>query len=466
MVPGAAFRPGWIYLSWWCLRLLGPTFKVVNAVASENPVPHALPRWQRWLLPAVIGDETAQRDANGGTNVPRSVRDWAVDIMFFGFALLVSVGELWANHRLVGTTMVVIDAVLGVPACLLVWVRRRHPLAMGFLAVGLSTISEAAGGAAAIGLLTVAVHCQPRRTVQVAVLSVFTGATCGAIYTRSHFDYGTFAFWLVFTIAAVGFGSFVRARRELLLSLRERAQRAEDEQHLRVREAQLAERARIAREMHDVLAHRISLLSVHAGALEFNPHASPEEIARAAGVIRVSARAAQEELREVIGVLRAGTELEDVQPPQPTIVDLPTLVAESRAAGMDVSFKDALEDRSPSPILGRTVYRVVQEALTNARKHAPGQVVTITLGGNRASGVSVEAVNRPWVGQADAAPAGSGGDPDGQGHIGSGTGLIGLTERVHLIGGQLVSKQLPGGGFRLRVTLPWSDVESDEETSA
>jgi signal transduction histidine kinase len=428
-------------------------------------VPHRLPRWQRWLLPAVIGDENAQRDANGGTDVPRSLRDWAVDLIFFGFALLVSVGELWANHRVVGTTMLVIDGVLGVPACLLVWVRRKHPLAMGFLAVALSTISESAGGVAAIGLLTVAVHCQPRRTIQVAALSVFTGATCGAIYTRTHFDYGTFAFWMVFTLAAVGFGSFVRARRELLLSLRERAHRAEDEQHMRVREAQLAERARIAREMHDVLAHRISLLSVHAGALEFNPGASPEEIARAAGVIRVSARAAQEELREVIGVLRAGTEFEDVQPPQPTIVDLPRLVQESRGAGMDVSFKDTLEEQSLSPILGRTVYRVVQEALTNARKHAPGQVVTITLGGDRGAGVSVEVVNRPWVGQADAGPPAAAGDGADGDHVGSGTGLIGLTERVNLVGGHLLSEHLPGGGFRLKATLPWSDAESDEETS-
>ncbi len=100
------------------------------------------------------------------------------------------------------------------------------------------------------------------------------------------------------TVAVVLFGLYVRARRELVLSLQERARRAEDEQQLRVREAQLAERARIAREMHDVLAHRISLLSVHAGALEFNPDASPEEIARAAAVIRISAREAQEELRE------------------------------------------------------------------------------------------------------------------------------------------------------------------------
>jgi signal transduction histidine kinase len=434
----------------------------VNAVAAEDPAGGALPRWQRLLLPAVVGTEGAQRDAQGRTNLPRSLRDWVVDLIFFGFALLVCFGELWTNHREVGTTTFVIDSVLGVPSCLLIWVRRRHPLAVGFLAVGLSAMSEAAGGAAVIGLFTVAVHCQPRRTFQVALLSAFTGVTCAAIYTHSGFDYGTLAFWLVVTVAVVGFGSFVRARRELLLSLQERARRAEDEQHLRVREAQLAERARIAREMHDVLAHRISLLSVHAGALEFNPEASPEEIARAAGVIRVSARAAQEELREVIGVLRAGSELEDVQPPQPTIVDLATLVEESRAAGMDVSFKDELLARSLSPILGRTVYRVVQEGLTNARKHAPDQVVTITLDGDRAAGVRVEVVNRPWVGQA-AVGAPPAGERDEAEHIGSGTGLVGLTERVTLVGGQLVSEQLAGGGFRLSVTLPWSEADGDEE---
>ncbi|MGH2862645.1 MAG: sensor histidine kinase [Solirubrobacteraceae bacterium] len=438
----------------------------MNAVASDDRSGNAaaLPRWQRWLLPAVIGLEDARRDPEGGTRLPRSLRDWLVDLVFFGFALIVCFGELWTNHREVGTSTFVLDSVLGVPSCLLVWVRRRHPLTVGWLAVALATFSEAAGGAAIVGLFTVGVHCQPRRTFQVASLSAFTAVTCGAIYTHAGgFNFGTLFFWLVVTIAVVGFGSFVRARRELLLSLRERAHRAEDEQHLRVREAQLAERARIAREMHDVLAHRISLLSVHAGALEFNPHASPEEIARAAGVIRVSARAAQEELREVIGVLRAGTELEDVQPPQPTIVDIATLVEESRAASMDVSFKNSLADRSLSPILGRTVYRVVQEALTNARKHARGQVVTVTLGGDSVSGVSLEVVNRPWVGQADARAAGAEGHRDEAGHVGSGMGLVGLTERVTLVGGTLVGEQLAGGGFRLMVTLPWSDAESDEE---
>ena len=119
--------------------------------------------------------------------------------------------------------------------------------------------------------------------------------------------------------------------------------------------------------MHDVLGHRLSLLSVHAGALEFRPDAPAEEVARATKVIRENAHQALQDLREVIGVLRAPVgEL-----PQPTLADVHQLVAESGRVGMRVSLHD--ETGGPVPDLaGRTAYRVVQEALTNARKHAPG----------------------------------------------------------------------------------------------
>ena len=134
---------------------------------------------------------------------------------------------------------------------------------------------------------------------------------------------------VVITLAVLAWGMFVRARRQLIVSLRDRAERAEAEQQLRVAQARQLERTRIAREMHDVLAHRISLLSLHAGALEFRPDAPPEEVARAAGVIRASAHDALQDLREVIGVLRAETtgEATHRSRPQPTLADLPALVA-------------------------------------------------------------------------------------------------------------------------------------------
>ncbi len=423
-----------------------------------------LPRWQRLLLPAAITAEDASRDADGGTKVPRSLRDWLVDITLFCFAVITGGAFLASNHHSVGTTMFVIDAVAGIVPCLALWVRRRHPLAVGWLTVSFSAFSGASGGAALVGLLTVAVHCPPRRTLQLALLSAVAGGIYSAIYAGGSYAFGALAFWLVITVAVVVFGLYVRARRELVLSLQERARRAEDEQQLRAREAQLGERARIAREMHDVLAHRISLLSVHAGALEFNPDASPEEIARAAAVIRESARDAQEELRGVIGVLRASSEVEGAEPPQPPIADVARLIDESRAAGMDVTISDGLEGQALSPILGRTVYRVIQEALTNVRKHAPTQVVAIAIDGDRTAGMRVEVLNRPRVGLAATTNADRR-DPDGaqlDDHVGAGMGLVGLAERVTLVGGQLTSEALPGGGFRLAATLPWSGPDAEE----
>jgi signal transduction histidine kinase len=446
----------------------------VTASATADPRPEPgtpgfdpeLPRWLRWLLPAIVGADYVERDPGGGSDLKRSPRDWAVDLCLFGWAVLLGAGLLWGAHHYVSTVWLVIDTALAIPACVLVWFRRRQPLLIGWLVVGASLVSDGCWGAATVALFTVAVHCPPKRTLQLAALSVLATVSLAAIYAHPHFNVNSLVFCLMMVIVAVGVGGYVRVRRELLLSLRDRARRAEDEQQLRIREARTAERGRIAREMHDVLAHRISLLSVHAGALEYNPNASPEEIARAAAVIRVSARAAQEELREIVGVMRTASELDadelPVQPPQPTIADLEQLVAESRGAGMEVALncsppaKPAAPDGEAlpglSPTIGRTVYRLVQEALTNVRKHAPGHRVMITIDGDRERGVQVEVVNRPRVGQAQAQPKVT--------HVGSGTGLVGLSERVALVHGELVTEQLPGGGFRLSAKLPWNDSET------
>ena len=210
-------------------------------------------------------------------------------------------------------------------------------------------------------------------------------------------------FIVIITGAIVAWGMYVRARRQLVLSLRERAERAEAEQQLRVEQAQAHERARIAREMHDVLAHRISLLSMHAGALEFRPDAPPEEIARAAGVVRASAHQALEDLREVIGVLREESLEGDPERPQPTLANLPGLLDESRQAGMHVSSECLVEDLTAVPdSVGRNAYRIVQEALTNARKHAHGSTVDVTLDGAAGTGLAVEVRNRLPVGAAPA----------------------------------------------------------------
>ena len=197
--------------------------------------------------------------------------------------------------------------------------------------------------------------------------------------------------------------------------------------------------------MHDVLAHRISLLSLHAGALEFRPDAAPEEIARAAAVIRASAHQALEDLRAVIGLLRDGTGGETPQPPQPTLAALPGLLEESRAAGMRLHADVRVADLAavPDPV-GRHALRIVQEALTNARKHAASAPVDLRIEGAPGNGLTIE-VRNP-------APVLAAGRPK---IPGSGAGLVGLAERATLSGGHLEHGLDEDGDFQLRAWLPW-----------
>ena len=246
---------------------------------------------------------------------------------------------------------------------------------------------------------------------------------------------------LVMTVA-IGWGLFARTRRELVASLHERARRLESEQLLRVEQARDAERRRIAREMHDVLAHRLSILSLHAGALEFRRDASPEEVAEAAGVIRASGQAALEELRAVIGVLREEDDRASVEAPQPTLAQIPALLDESRAAGMDVRWEERAATDAVPPAVGRTAFRVLQEALTNARKHARGAPVTVSL--DPGPPLVLEVVS------------GRASDLLDDGRLpGAGLGLVGLAERVALADGSLEHGKDPAGRFVVRATLPW-----------
>jgi signal transduction histidine kinase len=253
---------------------------------------------------------------------------------------------------------------------------------------------------------------------------------------------GIVAFTTLLTVTVIGWGMFVRSKRQLMVSLRDRAQRAETEARLRAEQAQRLAREAIAREMHDVLAHRLTLLSVHAGALEFRPDAPREEIARAAGVIRESAHEALQDLREIIGVLRAG-ENEESGRPQPTLAAISALVAESCEAGMKVVLDNRVGDPTAVPAsVGRTAYRIAQEGLTNARKHAPGTEVTVCVTGAPGEGLAVTVHNPAPEGDVPAVP-------------GSGQGLIGLTERATLAGGRLEHGTGEDGGFRVRAWLPW-----------
>lgn len=332
---------------------------------------------------------------------------------------------------------------LGALSCAAVWLRRRWPIGLAVAMVPVGFLSETSGGVAIIALFTLAVHRPFRYVAWVA--GAQPALTPLYFWWRPDPDLPYLAgvvLLLVLTVATVGWGMFVRSKRQLMLSLRDRARRAETEARLRAEQAQRLAREAIAREMHDVLAHRLTLLSVHAGALEFRPDAPRDEIARAAGVIRESAHEALQDLREIIGVLRAG-DSEDAGRPQPTLAALDTLVAESRQAGMKVTLDQRVTHTASVPAsVGRTAYRIAQEGLTNARKHAPGTEVTVSVAGGPGEDLTVRVHNPPPEGDVPPVP-------------GAGQGLIGLTERATLAGGSLAHGRTPEGGFEVRARLPW-----------
>ena len=388
------------------------------------------------LLPGELRDDHDGR---------RSARDWVVDALMYLVAATISalvLAESWGEHS---TVLKVVDLVLGAAAFVALWWRRRYPGRLGVAATLAAVVSGAAAGPAVIAGFNVAVRGSRRALIAVVALSVATIPLFPLLYPSHDSFLLNLSLGLLITAVVVGWGLFVRARREVIFTLRERAARLEAEQRLRVEQAREAERRRIAREMHDVLAHRVSLLTLHAGALEFRPDASPEEVAEAAAVIRASANAALAELREVIGVLRDGEPEDGPEPPQPTLADIPALVEESRAAGMKVELS---LDEPPRPVpaaLGRTAYRVIQEGLTNARKHAPAAAVAVRVGPEAGDALVVQVVTRRPLGVA----AGAAAAPPG-----SGNGLIGLGERVALAGGALRHGPDAAGDFVLRATLP------------
>ncbi len=342
------------------------------------------------------------------------------------------------------TGLVVFDVVAGALGCALFPVLLRRPVACGLALAALAALSPAATPAAT----TAAVIAGERRRLPVAIGVAGAGIAAHAVQGLWRPVSGLpFFWWMMLMVvgyaALLSWGAWTQARHALLDSLHERARRAEAEQGRRVAEARVLERTLIAREMHDVLAHRLSLVATYAGALEYRPDSSPEQLSRAAGVVRAGVHQALGELREVISVLR-DDETPDDSRPQPVLADIPRLIEESHDAGERVDLDDRTSRAAVVPsVAGRAAYRVVQEGLTNARKHASGSPVRVRLDGSPGATLVVDIRN----------PV-SGGEPTVPG---SGTGLVGLTERVQLAGGRLDHEVTAGGEFHLHASLPWPE---------
>ena len=334
-----------------------------------------------------------------------------------------------------GPVSVAVFAVLtAVVFVLILTLRRRAPFVPFLLSALLAVLSPALnGGLVALSYSVGRYDDRWRARVTAAIAGVLVvarpweGGPVGEQVSR----------WLggaVLVLLPGAVGIYVRTRAQLLTALRERAERAESERELLAREAVLDERTRIAREMHDAVGHRVSLMVLQAGAIEMAA-ADRQRVEQLAGQVQTAGRQALDELRQMVGVLRGGDEDAPLDP-QPGLDDVPGLVEQARGAGMTVELRGEMP--TVDPAVGRAAYRIVQEALTNAGKHAPGAPVCVTV--ERPAGeLRLQVVN--GAGRASTAVSG-------------GFGLVGLAERVRTLGGRLTAGPRLDGGFRVEAVLP------------
>ncbi|MFC8824772.1 sensor histidine kinase [Streptomyces sp. NPDC057137] len=392
---------------------------------------------------------------------------------------------------------VALGVVFGVLVGSVLVLRRRLPMAVVLVSVAV-TPAEMGLLLGIVGLYTLAASDAPRRIIG-ALAGMSLVGTLIVVFVRTRQDVSGVdidsARWYIPLIAVfmalsislppVLLGLYVGARRRLMESLRERADSLEQELSLladraeqRAEWARTEERTRIAREMHDVVAHRVSLMVVHAAALQAVALKDPQKAVKNAALVGDMGRQALTELREMLGVLRAGEQqaarkVADVAPgggvgrstvplasvgvaaaaaaasaaaeAGPGMGDIESLVGQSRDAGMVVELAVQGASRAYAPEVEQTAYRVVQEALTNVHKHAAGSKVMVRLA-HREAEVAMQVENGPSYGVADA------GLPSG------GNGLVGMRERVHALGGVFVSGETDAGGFRVSAVLPHRDA--------
>ncbi|WP_405872014.1 MULTISPECIES: sensor histidine kinase [unclassified Streptomyces] len=375
--------------------------------------------------------------------------------------------------------------VFGVLAGSALLVRRQWPIAVVLVSIAI-TPAQMGYLMGIVGLYTLAASELPRRIIgSLAGMSLIGMLIVMFVRVRQDMARGTWDLgdWFVPFAAittAIGMtapplllGLYVGARRRLMESLRERADSLERELQLlaeraeeRAEWARNEERTRIAREMHDVVAHRVSLMVVHAAALQAVARKDPEKAVKNAALVGDMGRQALTELREMLGVLRSGDGLRSAAQPVPLaavgaaaavaaskaadegegpcLEELEELVGQSAAAGMVVDLSVEGDSRSYAAEIEQTAYRVVQEALTNVHKHAAGAKTHVRLA-HRVSEIAMQVENEPppEVSSASSARLPSGGN-----------GLVGMKERVSALGGVFVSGPTDAGGFRVSAVIP------------
>lgn len=357
-----------------------------------------------------------------------------------------------------------VDAGIGLLASALLWFRRRWSAGVAMAMLVPAVLARSAQVASLLSVFNVTLRRRP--AVAVAIAGAHQVAFIGfSLLWITYPWWAAFLWLLTYHVAIVALGLYFRARRGLVASLHEQVRQAKATQHLMAEAARRAERGRIAVEMHDVLAHRVSLIALHAGGLEIRPDLPSREVRDTAVLIGSTARQALTELRDIIGVLsdtdRGDTDRAEVQrAPQPRLRDIERLVAEYRQAGLDVALDLRVDnpETAPGP-LGRDAYRIVREALANVTKHAGGTAAAVSLDGRAGEGLRVAVRNKLPAAPVPVFPSSerSEATPSAAELPGAGLGLVSLAERVALAGGTLTHGPDGSGDFVLTAMLRWED---------
>jgi signal transduction histidine kinase len=372
---------------------------------------------------------------------PGPARSRLFDVTWACTLAVISVGALWVK-RASPPDLRSPDA-LGVVLALTssrprVW-RRRHPSEVLVL-VGVASVSlevlrypSASGSCVLVALYTVAATSERRRSLQALAGTALAIVVVLAANWRDLTVIDVVANYLVFGTAWI-LGDNVRTRRKYVAELEDKARRLEAEHEAEARRSVTEERARIARELHDVVAHSVSVMTVQAGAARRLLDRSDAEpaVREAMATVEATGREALAELRRAVGVLREDGESAGLGP-QPGVADLPALVARAREAGLSVELATEGEPRPLPSGVDLSAYRIAQEALTNAAKHAPGAPVAVHLAIDGSVELTVDSGGRPRAGR--------------------GLGLESMRERAESLGGTLAAG--PGGsGWRIHAVLP------------
>jgi signal transduction histidine kinase len=386
------------------------------------------------------------------------VTDGLIALMVFSFGFLTAATqpEDPANH-LVQSLDALALFLLSVSTLPLV-VRRRWPLPVFAVAwaalIAYSLVVYPGAGpytGVIFALYAVAAHARSRRVAFYTLVATLANTLVLPLVAPERASWSGTVGMYALLIASWVLGDNMRARRAIVAAVEERATRAERERDAEAERAVLQERARIARELHDVVAHSMSVMVVQAGAARRTLGRSPERATEALLQIERTGRGAMVEMRRLVGVLRDGTGSYTFAPdepaarePQPGIGQVPTLIRRCREAGLDVDLTvDGTRRPLPSGV-ELVVYRVVQEALTNTMKHAGPAHADVILRYDDDSVVLV--VCDDGRGAASSPDDGEGAAP--------GHGLTGMRERVALYGGDLSVGPRRGGGFEVRAELP------------